>query len=40
MPTDRVFMIAVEPALPKGTKLLVKFRSPKGDRSYSVWTTR
>jgi hypothetical protein len=33
-------MIAVSPPLPKGTKLLVKFRSPAGDRSYSVWTTR
>ena len=40
MPADRVFMIAVEPALPKGTKLLVKFRSPNGDRSYAVQTTR
>ncbi len=40
MPADRVFMIAVWPALPKGTKLLVKFRSPAGDRSYGVWTTR
>ncbi len=35
MPADKIFMIAVEPALPKGTKLLVKFRSPNGDRSYS-----
>jgi hypothetical protein len=40
MPADKVFMIAFGPPLPKGTKLLVKFRSPKGDRSYSVWTTR
>jgi hypothetical protein len=40
MPADRVFMIAVWPALPRGTKLLVKFRSPAGDRSYDVWTTR
>jgi hypothetical protein len=40
MPADRVFMIAVWPGLPKGTKLLAKFRSPKGDRSYDVWTTR
>jgi hypothetical protein len=40
MPADRVFMIAVEPALPKGTKLLVKFRSRNGDRSYAVHTTR
>ena len=36
MPADRVFMIAVGPPLPKGTKLLVKFRSPNGDRSYAV----
>ena len=40
MPADRVFMIAVGPPLPKGTKLLVKFRSPNGDRSYAVQTTR
>ena len=40
MPADRVFMIAVGPPLPKGTKLLVKFRSPNGDRSYAVRTTR
>ena len=39
MPVDRVFMIAVWP-LPKGTKLLVKVRSPNGDRSYAVHTTR
>ncbi len=40
MPADKIFMIAVEPALPKGTKLLVKFRSPNGDRSFAVQTTR
>ena len=40
MPADRVFMIAVWPPLPKGTKLLMKFRSPNGDRSYAVQTTR
>ncbi len=40
MPADRVFMIAVGPPLPKGTKLLVKFRSPNGDRSYAVHTIR
>jgi hypothetical protein len=40
MPVDRVFMIAFAPELPKGTKLLVKFRSPNGDRSYAVHTTR
>ena len=39
MPVDRVFMIAFAPELPKGTKLLVKFRSPKGERSYAVHTT-
>jgi hypothetical protein len=40
MSADKIFMIAVDPALPKGTKLLVKFRSPNGARSYDVWTTR
>jgi hypothetical protein len=40
MPADRVFQIAFGPPLPKGTKLLVKFRSPTGARSYAVWTTR
>ena len=40
MPADRVFMIAVSPPLPNGTTLLVKFRSPNGDRSHAVWTTR
>ncbi|HEU0304760.1 MAG TPA: hypothetical protein VFR32_09275 [Gaiellaceae bacterium] len=39
MPADRVFMIAFGPPLPKGTKLLVKFSSPAGDRSYAVHTT-
>jgi hypothetical protein len=36
MPADRVFMIAVGPPVPKGTKLLVKVRSSAGDRSYAV----
>jgi hypothetical protein len=40
MPTDRVFTIAFGPKLPVGTKLLVKFRSAGGERSYSVFTTR
>jgi hypothetical protein len=40
MPTDRVFTIAFSPKLPKGTKLLVKFRTATGERSYSVFTTR
>ena len=40
MPRDRIFTIAFGPKLPKGTKLLVKFRSPSGDRSYAVFTTR
>jgi hypothetical protein len=40
MPADKIFMIAVIPSLPKGTKLLVKFRSPNGDRSFAVQTTR
>ncbi len=40
MPTDHVFTIAFGPKLPKGTKLLVKFRTATGERSYSVFTTR
>ena len=40
MPPDRVFSIAFGPKLPKGTKLLVKFRTAAGDRSYAVVTTR
>jgi hypothetical protein len=40
MPRDRTFTIAFGPKLPKGTKLLVKFRSAAGDRSYAVFTTR
>jgi hypothetical protein len=40
MPRDRIFTIAFGPKLPKGTKLLVKFRSATGDRSYAVFTTR
>jgi hypothetical protein len=40
MPTDNVFTIAFGPKLPKGTKLLVKFRTATGERSYSVFTTR
>ena len=40
MPRDRIFTIAFGPKLPKGTKLLVKFRSPAGERSYAVFTTR
>lgn len=40
MPRDRIFTIAFGPKLPKGTKLLVKFRSPAGDRSHAVFTTR
>ncbi len=40
MPTDRVFTIAFGPKLPKGTKLLVKFRTATGERSFSVFTTR
>jgi len=34
------FTIAFGPKLPKGTKLLVKFRSATGDRSYAVTATR
>ena len=40
MPRDRIFTIAFGPKLPKGTKLLVKFRSPAGERSYAVFATR
>ena len=40
MPTNHVFTIAFGPKLPAGTKLLVKFRSAAGGRSYSVFTTR
>jgi hypothetical protein len=40
MPAELVFSIAFGPKLPKGTKLLVKFRSATGDRSYSVFATR
>ena len=40
MPRDHIFTIAFGPKLPKGTKLLVKFRAAAGDRSYSVFTTR
>jgi hypothetical protein len=40
MPTSHVFTIAFGPKLPVGTKLLVKFRSAAGGRSYSVFTTR
>jgi hypothetical protein len=40
MPPDHVFSIAFGPKLQKGTKLLVKFRTAAGDRSYAVVTTR
>ncbi|MET0938058.1 MAG: hypothetical protein ABWY51_02390 [Gaiellaceae bacterium] len=40
MPIDRVFTIAFGPKLEPGTKLLVKFRSASGDRSYAVFATR
>ena len=40
MPAELVFSIAFGPRLPKGTKLLVKFRSASGDRSYAVFATR
>ncbi len=40
MPRDGIFTIALGPKLPKGTKLLVKFRSATGDRSYAVFATR
>ena len=38
--TDRIFTIAFGPKLPKGTRLLVKFRSAAGDRSYALVATR
>jgi hypothetical protein len=40
MPRDHVFTIAFGPKLPKGTKLLVKFRTGTGERSYSVLSTK
>jgi hypothetical protein len=40
MPIDRIFTIAFGPKLDAGTKLLVKFRSASGDRSYDVFATR
>jgi hypothetical protein len=40
MPTDRTFTIAFGPKLAPGTKVLVKFRSPSGQRSYTIFSTR
>ena len=40
MRPDCILTIAFGPKLPKGTKLLVKFRSATGDRSYAVFATR
>jgi hypothetical protein len=40
MPRERIFTIAFGPKLPKGTRLLVKFRSATGHRSYAVFATR
>jgi hypothetical protein len=40
MPVDRIFTIAFGPKLDRGTKLLVKFRSAAGERSYSLFATR
>lgn len=40
MLADRIFTIAFAPKLPSGTKLLVKFRSDSGDRSYALLTLR
>jgi hypothetical protein len=39
MPADRVFMMPYGPGLPTRTRLLVKFRSPGGKRSYALATT-
>lgn len=40
MPAELVFSIAFAPRQPKGTKLLVKFRTASGDRSYAIFATR
>ncbi len=40
MPVDRIFTIAFGPKLEPGTKLLVKFRSANGGRSYATFATR
>jgi hypothetical protein len=40
MPADRIFTIAFGPKLSVGTKLLVKFRSTSGGRSFAVFKTR
>jgi len=40
MPEANVFTIAFGPKLPKGTKVLVKFRATDGKRSYAVFSTR
>lgn len=40
MPAELVFSIAFGPKLPKGTRILVKFRTASGDRSYAVFATR
>ena len=40
MLADRRFTIAFAPKLPRGTKLLVKFRSDTGRRSYAVMALR
>jgi hypothetical protein len=40
MPSNLVFSIAFGPKLPKGTRLLVKFRTATGDRSYATFATR
>lgn len=40
MSAEDIFTIAFGPKLPKSTKLLVKFRSPGGKRSYAAFATR
>jgi hypothetical protein len=40
MLADRIFTVAFAPKLPRGTKLLVKFRSDSGRRSYAVMALR
>ncbi len=39
MPADRVFVMPFGPGLYRGTRILVKFRSPGGKRSYALATT-
>jgi hypothetical protein len=40
MHPDEIFFIAFAPKLPRGTKVLVKFRAVSGDRSYAIFSIR